>query len=189
MLIFWSEDDTRVLWSPPGNIILRTQPTNKQTVSSCSAGSWYDLNGKRTSYGDIEAFCAWSLAAAEDALLAGALVRRAEANEQPSLLVLLLLLKAVVRLALQRFAAQVRGRSRFQPQLLLYHLPGKETKLVIDWQLDWWPGLDNNILQHYTNSSFLFCFTDALCLRTPTLGLWCGGFLQWCGDAASTLFN
>lgn len=46
----------------------------------------------------VEVAGAWSLAAAEDALLAGALVGRAEADEQPGLLVLLLLLQAAVRL-------------------------------------------------------------------------------------------
>lgn len=48
-----------------------------------------------------------SLAATEDALLAGALVRRAEADEEPSLLVFLLLLQAVVRLPLRRLPPQV----------------------------------------------------------------------------------
>lgn len=70
----------------------------------------------------------FSLAAAEDALLAGALVRRAEADEQPSLLVFLLLLQAVVGLPFKRFAPQVGGGGWFQAQLLLYHLSDKEEK-------------------------------------------------------------
>lgn len=43
-----------------------------------------------------------SLSPTEDALLAGALVRAAEADEEPSLLVLLLLLHAGVRLPFGR---------------------------------------------------------------------------------------
>lgn len=79
-----------------------------------------------------------SLAAAEDALLAGALIGRAEPNEQPSLLVFLLLLQAIVGLSFKRFAPQVGGGCRFQAQLLLYHLPEEEEeeKHTRDEQLD-----------------------------------------------------
>lgn len=63
-----------------------------------------------------------SLAAAEDALLAGALVSAAKADEEARLLVFLLLLQAVVGLPFGRFASQVRARRRLQTQLLLYHL-------------------------------------------------------------------
>lgn len=70
---------------------------------------------------NVLAFAA-SLASAEDALLAGALVSRAEANEEPCLFIFLLLLQAVVRLPFKRFAPQVRAWGWFQTQLLLYHL-------------------------------------------------------------------
>lgn len=55
---------------------------------------------------NVRVFAA-SLASAEDALLAGALVCGAEADEEPSLLIFLLLLQAVVRLPLRRFPPQV----------------------------------------------------------------------------------
>lgn len=48
-----------------------------------------------------------SLASTEDALLAGALVRGAEADEEPRLLIFLLLLQADVRLPLGRLPPQV----------------------------------------------------------------------------------
>lgn len=54
--------------------------------------------------------CEWSivsLASTEDALLAGALVCSAEADEEPRLLIFLLLLQAVVRFPLRRLPPQV----------------------------------------------------------------------------------
>lgn len=69
-----------------------------------------------------------SLASAEDALLAGALVWCAEANEKPCLLIFLLLLQTVVRLPFRRFATQVWAWSWFQTQFLLYHLRGDGIK-------------------------------------------------------------
>ena len=67
-----------------------------------------------------------SLAAAEDALLTGALIGAAESDEQPGLVILLLLLHAV-RLALGRLPTRVRARRRLQTQLLLDHLHNVRT--------------------------------------------------------------
>lgn len=66
-----------------------------------------------------------SLASTEDALLAGGLVCRAEADEEPCLLIFLLLLQVVVRLPLRDLSPHVWAWSWFQAQLLFYHLHKK----------------------------------------------------------------
>lgn len=93
-------------------VVLITGGHCQLSAAPCSVQDWQDSGGllaaplpSRGEGGRLGGrwAAAWSFAAAEDALFAGALVSRAEADEQPGLLVLLLLLHAAVRLpALER---------------------------------------------------------------------------------------
>lgn len=66
--------------------------------------------------------CRPSFAPAEDGFLAGVLLAHAQPDEQPCLLVLLLLLDGPLRFILQ-LPPSLRARCRLQAQLLFDHLP------------------------------------------------------------------
>lgn len=86
---------------------------------------------------------AWlSFAATEDALFGGALVCRAEADEESRLFIFLLLLQAVVSLPFRHFSPQVRAWRGLQAKFLLDHLcsrkdQGLQQRLGLRWTFMW----------------------------------------------------